>query len=140
MVSFEQDTPVCDSFFLSCILLLSALNTNNRMMTRAFGHNPCCDNQSSNVFLRGEIKSTLPHFLIPVPSLHVCCILYSREHKCDVSLFFFFLCYLSYSDDSVTTGGAQPRHDVETLHNQTFITSIQSTLRHGTFVTFRGED
>lgn len=30
-------------------------DVNNRMMTRAFGHNPCCDNQSSNVVLRGEI-------------------------------------------------------------------------------------
>ena len=81
--------PSCDSFFFSCILLLSALNANNRMMMRAFGHNPCCDNQSCNVFLRGEIKLTLPHFLIPVSSLHVCCILYSGKHMCHISLFFY---------------------------------------------------
>lgn len=62
-----------------------------RMTRRASGHNPCCDNQSSNVVLR---------------------------------------------DDSVTTGGAQPCHDVETLPDKTFIYSTQSILRNGTFVCF----
>lgn len=64
-------------------------------MRRAYGHNPCCNNQSSNIVLR---------------------------------------------DDSVTTGGAQPCHDVETLQlpDQTFITSTQSTLSNGTFF-FYGE-
>lgn len=47
--------------------------------------------------------------------------------------------FLLYPDDSVTTGGAQPFHDVETLLNQTFITSAQSVLSNGTFVYFAGK-
>ncbi|KAM3620930.1 uncharacterized protein V6R79_003811 [Siganus canaliculatus] len=75
------------------LMLVTAL-PQTRMTMRAFGHNPRCDNQSSNVVLR---------------------------------------------DDSVTTGGAQPCHDVETLSDQTFITSTQSTLSNGTFVSFPGK-
>lgn len=51
----------------------------------------------------------------------------------------FVFHYLSHSDDSVTTGGAQPCHDIETFHDQTFIIPTQSTLTSGTFVTFAGK-
>lgn len=107
-------------------------NVKNRMMTRAFGHNPCCDNQSTNVVLRGEIYLRLSHFLSSSSSPVVSSVfLEQREKPCDIWISVF--CYLSHSDDSVTTGGAQPSHDVETLPDQTFITSTQSTLSNGTF-------
>lgn len=103
---------------------------NNRMMTRAFGHNPRCVNQSSNVVLRGEFTSA------PPPS--VCLLQFViKEQQRDVWILTFP--HLSPSDDSVTTGGAQPSHDVETFHDQTLMTSTQSTLSNGTFVNFLGQ-
>ena len=102
------------------------------MMTRAFGHNPCCDNQSSNVVLRGEIYLRLSHFL-SFSSLPVVSALFLEQREKPYDVWISIFCYLSHSDDSVTTGGAQPSHDVETLPDQTFITSTQSTLSNGTF-------
>lgn len=104
---------------------------NNRMTTRAFGHNPCCDNQSSNVVLRGEIYLRLSVSSLPALSATF----HDKPNRCMTSGFLYF----SHSDDSVTTGGAQPCHDVETLPDQTFITSTQSTLSNGTFVYFPGK-
>lgn len=46
------------SLFFSSFLFFSP---HNRMTTRAFGHNSCCDNQSSNVVLRGKMYLTISY-------------------------------------------------------------------------------
>lgn len=65
--------------------------------------------------------------------------IFHNERKRLLDVWIFVFCHLSHLDDSVTTGGAQPCHDVETLPDQTFITSTQSTLSNGTFVYFPGK-
>lgn len=131
VVSFDQQLiQFLSTFFPSCISLLFARNTvNNRMTMRAFGHNLCCDNQSSNVVLRGEVYLRLfPLF----PLLY-----FIKTETAAWRLNFCISLSLTFRDS--VTGGAQPCHDVETLPDQTFITSTQSTLSNGTFVYFLGK-
>lgn len=47
----------------------------------------------------------------------VCCFIKN------IFMLMYFCVFHTDADDTVTTGGAQPCHDVETLPNQTFITS-----------------
>lgn len=105
-----------------------------RMMTRAFGRK------------RLNVTAKAPLLFWGVSSeITTRSVSRQRSHEETWRLWWFFLLLslsllsFSHPDHSVTTGGAQPCHDVKTPRDQTFITSTQSTSPMATSVSFPGK-